>query len=246
MIKYKNCCEKGRLGRFVAKYEERDLIGKTFNRLTVIKEVYRNKFKQRQVLCKCQCGKEKIIPISELTRGIIKSCGCLKVDRLTTHGMTKDNKRLMSIWVKMRLRCRDPKNKDYNGYGGRGIKVCDEWVNDLSAFINWAKKQDHWDDKNYSLDRIDVNGDYSPNNCRWVTNHIQSANRRKKISNTSGYTGVNYRKSDGYWVSRITINGKIIYTKCSKSKKECLDARNNYIVKNNLTEYPIQKWRDDD
>lgn len=87
-------------------YREEDLIGKTFNRLTVIKEVERDKNNQRRLLCKCQCGKEKIITLYSVTNSVIKSCGCLTADSATTHGLTKEYRRLVSIWNKMGCKTR--------------------------------------------------------------------------------------------------------------------------------------------
>lgn len=139
----------------------------------------------------------------ELRKGDTKSCGCIKSEmdltRNKTHG--ESNTRLYRIWKRMRQRCNDVNSSDYSHYGGRGICVCDEWQNDYHAFRNWAMANGYNDQ--LTLDRIDVDGSYNPDNCRFVTMKTQSNNRTNNqaieyngethtIAEWSDLTGIQY------------------------------------------------------
>lgn len=128
-------------------------------------------------LCKCDCGNEITTKSSSLLRGLTKSCGCLRKDT-TSKRFTKHNGRfehLYTIYCSMKSRCQNSKNEHYKFYGGKGIKVCDEWKTDYSNFREWALKNGY--SPELSIDRIDVNGNYEPNNCRWVTKQEQANNK---------------------------------------------------------------------
>ena len=157
-----------------------DLLGRRFGRLTVISEAAKIK-KRIRWLCLCDCGKTKIIDGSNLRNGYTRSCGCLHSEVIkaanSTHKQAKT--RLYHIWMNMKARCLNPKNKSWNRYGGRGIKVCGEWLEDFERFSRWAKTNGYSEE--LSIDRIDVNGNYEPNNCRWATPQKQARNTRKNV-----------------------------------------------------------------
>lgn len=125
---------------------------------------------------KCDCGKEFVVSKSSLSRYKTKSCGCKKSKMIkeTTTEMSLITQRLYSIWKNIRQRCNNSNNKDYTNYGGRGIKLCSEW-NDFKAFFDWSIKNGY--ENTLTIDRIDNNKNYHPDNCRWVTIKEQNKNR---------------------------------------------------------------------
>lgn len=160
-----------------------DLTGKRFGRLVVLE--YKGNLKW---LCKCDCGNEKVVTGQSLRRGTTLSCGCYCKDRHPKkHGNSKE--KLYRRWKSIRSRCNDPKNISWKNYGGRGIKVCDEWNKDYTAFKDWAILHGYRQD--LTIDRINNDGDYCPENCRFVKRDVQARNRRNnRFLTISGVTKV--------------------------------------------------------
>ena len=164
-----------------AKYNDESWIGARFCTLTVIG--FEHKDTYWKWVCKCDCGNEKSYLPQKLRNGTTKTCGCGKVERCkeytikyrTKHGGRHE--RLYHIWHGMKERCLTPTNKDYPNWGGRGITICNEWVNDYATFREWALSNGYED--SLSIDRINNDGNYEPTNCRWVTLQEQAKNRRK-------------------------------------------------------------------
>lgn len=197
-----------------------DLTGKRFGRLQVLMRSG-SKNGSAMWLCRCDCGKTKVICGVELRSGETKSCGCLHRE-IASQTMTKHNgshkERLYRVWAAMLSRTRNPNATNYKYYGGRGIKVCEEW-NDYEVFRDWALQNGYNPSAQYgecTLDRINVDGNYCPTNCRWVNMSSQNNNQRSNktivynneshnLKQWSDILGINYSTFKKYIKSGRTI-----------------------------------------
>ena len=174
-----------------------NIIGRRFGRLLVVENLNINSHGSKLHRCICDCGKTKDVPISYLKSGHTTSCGCLVKEMHTTHSLSKS--RLYNIHQGMIARCFRENHFAYRDYGGRGITVCDKWKNDFMSFYEWAIENGYCED--LTIDRIDVNGNYEPSNCRWVTKAEQSRNSRKNVYFT--YNGIT--KTTSEWARELHI-----------------------------------------
>ena len=160
-----------------------DLTGKRFGELVVISRA-ENQGKRAMWICRCSCGEEKVIRGNHLRSGAIVSCGhirkCHAIESLTKHNGR--HTRLYGVWCNMKNRCYNKNVRSYKNYGLNGVTVCTEWLHDFGAFSKWAYASGYDPDAEYgkcTLDRIDVYGNYCPENCRWVDAKTQANNKRK-------------------------------------------------------------------
>ena len=204
------------------------LLGETFKKYPTEKSKQKSIYGRYQ----CQyCNEEFEAIIYNVRKGYTKSCGCQKASNdWIIHGLHKN--KFYSTWAHMMSYCFNPKFHQYEEYGGRGITVCEEWL-DIRNFIEWADVT-FPNTSDVNLNRINTNGNYSPENCRWATKTEQNINQRMKRSNTSGYVGVCFDKWHDRWVSQISFNCKNVRLGRFLTKEEAVEARDNYIIENNL------------
>lgn len=200
----------------------KDLTGQVFGRLQVVEKLQSTGSKETKWKCLCICGKDTSATTHRLTSGHTKSCGCLLIDRITSHKLSRT--RQYSIWDGMRQRCDNPGATHYERYGGRGITYDPSWKV-FESF--WADMSDGYAD-NLTLDRIDNNKDYCKENCRWVTKSIQGMNRGKKPGCKNEYIGVDEMES-GTFCARRKVNGKKQHLGVYKTALEAATVYDNHI-----------------
>ena len=204
-----------------------DLTGNKYGYWTVLRRVSNNQRGSARWLCECECGKQRILTTSALSKGYSRSCGCHKNDYNRTHG--GKGTRLYEIWRHMRYRCENPNNQAYEHYGARGITVCNEW-HDFASFRKWAEANGYDDSK--SIDRIDVNGNYTPDNCRWVDSKTQMNNRR----NTPHYEYNGQTLTISEWSQKLGIPRSTILNRLKRGwefERAILTPVQNTGVKSN-------------
>lgn len=188
--------------------DELEMIGQKYERWTVLEAGFKQN-SSRMMKAACECGAEQMVCKSALKLGHSVSCGCHSRESTSearrTHGLS--NERPYRIWSNMIQRCDNPKSDYFNNYGGRGIAYQQSW----SVFEGFWKDMSEGYREGLELDRVDVNGGYTKENCRWVDRCLQMYNRRTFKNNTSGKTGVNLNKRSGNWVVNISVNTKKIY-----------------------------------
>ena len=188
-----------------------DMTGQRFGRLTVVERSPRKDSHASWWICKCDCGNTKEVRRACLVKGETKSCGCLNSElskKRMTKNMTKHGyygTRLYRIWHQMKDRCYNRNAKHYSDYGGRGIRICDEWVDNPKAFIEWSLSHGYSDE--LTIDRTDNDKGYSPDNCRWVTGAKQQTNKRNNVM----ITFLGKTQCVAEWARELHINQQLIY-----------------------------------
>lgn len=190
-------------------------IGIVYGRLTVKESLGRDKRSRDMWLCACECGTVKAIRGDHLRAGAVKSCGCLSKEkaretaRATGRKNLKhggDGTKLYSIWHNIKCRCLTPSHKAYKHYGGRGVSICAEWVNDFAKFREWALNNGY--KQGLSIDRINNDKGYSPTNCRWATPKEQSRNTRSNVRING--------KCLSEWCERAVVSGSTVSRRLAK------------------------------
>ena len=194
--------------------QAQDLTGQKFGRWTVLSLHHKNKkWRTNFWLCKCECGTIKIVNGNNLTQHKSLSCGCYAREQNSlNHQLCKDKLRtkIYNSWTNMKKRCLDKKNCMYKNYGYRGITICKEWLDDFQNFYNWAIANGV--SLELTLDRIDVNGNYEPSNCRWAT-YSQQANNK---TNNHFITYKDKTMSLSDWARELQINYDYLKNKIKK------------------------------
>lgn len=161
-----------------------DYTGMRFGRLQVLEYSHQERSPSGRIRnkwsCLCDCGNKVLVCEQELKRGHTKSCGCYQRERALA-ACTKRGYRHTKIyhtWLDIKQRCTNSRRRDFKNYGGRGITICGEWAEDFMNFYGYVTKLEHFGEPGYSIDRINVNGNYEPGNVRWADIFTQAANRR--------------------------------------------------------------------
>lgn len=221
----------------------KDISGQRFSRLAVIGFVGIGKENRALWRCKCDCGNEIVVPGKSLRTGNTRSCGCLATDLaraknekyIKTHGKT--NTRLFGVWCGMKDRCYNKNATNYKDYGMRGIVVCNEWRNDFESFYQWAMSQGYdpmAKRGEYTVDRIDYNKGYSPDNCRLADCNVQADNRRSTRHITFRGKTMNLTE----WARYYGRHRSMFHQMSDKEVIERIMAYENYMEKHHVNSLP--------
>lgn len=196
-------------------------VGDKINRLTVIGKSF-VKNGRNYTTCKCDCGTVRDFREDALKSKERVSCGCFRLERLREAVVTHDKTRTKAYgtWEGMLQRCNNTNSENYYNYGGRGILICNAWLDFENFFSDMGERPD-----GMSLDRIDVNGNYCKENCRWTTPSVQGFNQRISSNNTSGRTGVSWNKQKQKWDAYIMKNRKKINLGKYDTREDAILAR---------------------
>ena len=193
--------------------------GDRFGRLVNISPYSSRKGKQWQHLMLCDCGAKKDIAGGDLRSGHTSSCGCLRLEKITTHGMV--NSKEYRVWSEMVQRCTTPSCKSFKDYGGRGVEITESWM-EFGSFIKDMGLKPYGE---ASIERIDNDKGYSKDNCKWASRFEQNINQRLRSDNKTGYKGVFYRKGAKTYYASISRYNKRIHLGCFKHIDEAIAAR---------------------
>lgn len=211
-----------------------NLSGQRFGRLVAIEQSGYSNDGQAKWLCLCDCGGRAVIVAGHLRSGHTQSCGCLKGDSIrklsVTHGST--NTRLYTIWTGIKQRCLNPVNPAFCDYGKRGVKICNEWKESFSNFQHWAYLNGYRD--NLTIDRINVHGDYCPQNCRWITKSEQSNNRR--TSRYIKYCG--FKRTVKDWCDFLRIQ-RFPFDHAVQEHKDLTQVLQNQLARYEITDEQV-------
>lgn len=216
-----------------------DLKGKKFGRLTTIEECGKDDRKQILWLCECECGNKIKTTAYRLNKGKTRSCGCLMSDinkkqakilgeNNKTHGLS--NSRIYKTYRGIKDRCLNHNDMHYSDYGGRGVYICEEWLGDngFVEFYSWAMCNGY--DDSLTIDRIDVNGNYDPSNCRWVNLKTQANNkRRNRFIEYNGEIKTLAQWSDHFGINRVTLAARM--DRCGMSFEEVISEKSYKLKK---------------
>lgn len=205
-----------------------DITGQKFNKLTVIQPVESTN-KHKMWLCACECGNQAIVKGSRLRSSSTKSCGCLIYENMSgvTHGLCKLHKKEYGTWTRMKARCTNPNEPSYEDYGARGISVCKEWDKDFTAFFKDMGERP----EGMSIERIDNNKGYCPENCRWANLTDQNNNKRcNKFITVNGITKTKAQWAKYLNIGRDTLGWRIKTGKTIENMKEYIHASTTLVL----------------
>lgn len=202
-------------GQFIKGVNIVDLTGKKFGRLTVIGISKKKVGRKTYWNCLCDCGKKKTVRSDSLQTST-KSCGCLRDEEaaknvVINHTHKDSRSHLHYLWIRMKQRCSNPKTTRFEDYGGRGITVCDEWEGSYENFKQWAYENGYRE--GLSIERNDVNGNYSPDNCSWIEINEQANNRRSTVWVEYQGERLNLKQ----WADRLDFNYGTLYSRYTRS-----------------------------